>query len=1665
MPKITLDNYQQYLLRDKDGKVSTIGVPSTVDELSKAKRTPDEPLQRNPLVRGAASAVKAFTAPAQLPVNLAKMATNAFVKDDAKREDILRDIDRKNPLAMMPVIREPETGGEKAADIIGSLIGNVASAYTMGVGGGATALGAKAAGGVAAKTGSQALGKIAGGAVDDILLGLPLNVTQGIVAGDGDAGKTLKEIALGVGIDAASGGLLGGASHGLSKLADSKAAKSGLKTATQTLDEIDEAYKTVAETAAKNAQLDEVLGPQDALTARPDFLDDLRAGMRADGLTESERDLLQGLARAQSPDQMKNFIDIMGDSGPNGDIRRIIYRLSSGESININEINALPRIRELTEDSANRPETYDINTPERVAIRQEISDKLYAMGSATVDGNGKTVYNGVVDQGKRADIVIGLPAAGKSSVLVDPLSRQHHSRVIDSDMAKLELPEYDNGMGANAVHRESQDIIADLLERATFNGDNIVYPIVGGGDPEKLIRKIQDLRAEGYSVYLHLNELPNGKAIGRALNRYVEEGRYLSPALVYGYGDTPTQNFEKIIQTEGLIDGYSRYSNDVARGESPKLIQASPDYQLPASGGRGRLELSESSPSGASSSRAIGLAGDDHRGTAGIPSEAQRNAIASNYESLSHAPDSAEAGFVVGKNATSTGSTVEEVVADLGDAEAFHRGYMALNAPDMTPRITVNGKEWATDDYVRAVQQRLPDDPEQLRAVVSQLEDAQAEQIAQAIRVGADEDAITSLPVNIQLFAAKEKLDYLELDAGEVGSKTRKFMEIRVPGRDNYTDKELADIVAGRSETYNPKSNEDLVKKAQKRLQENKYRKQITSRVMSFDSADLFNDEEIAAVQLLMQEAERNGDFELAANLRQGLSRKLTEAGRSVQAASLLGRLTPEETLRSAENLMRKQADRKMYAGADEDLDDLARQLTRKLQAVSDQPNLDKASMGELVDETVKRLDSNPYITGAEIKKQLVDTIETLGSRKQQLAKYLRRADLDTLADRIATVVNNGDLNDVTMRRVFEDVLELPRLSEDEVKEIVKLVNAINGVDDHTLEKEELMEQLYTLLANKQILTFGEKFSSMRKLFMLSNIKTHLRNIFSNFAMSGLRKADDLSASIIEKVFVKDPEQLTRAIGWRWSQHGQNIMETVNKSTDRAVMKMRHVGKYEMGTNSVLSQYRRHFNGKVLNRVDKLNGNLLEGEDVFFFKRAYKDSLGQIMTARGLSEITEKIEKEAMDRALQAVFRTEDLFLVKLGGKAKALMSSSKRGEKIAGQIADIIIPFTKTPANIAQQTVQYSPLGLVQACFDLVMKGAGKSGKQTADIVNEFAKGISGSTLLVVGVLLGRKGVINTGYGKNAKERAADELAGVQENSVQFGDTSITIDWLQPVSAPLIAGAVIGQQAAEDDVDLGVIFGAGLESVDSVLDLTMLQSLYDFFGGYDAGAIGSISSVAENAISQMIPTTVGQLARAIDPVQRKPSGESVVTDLLGDNGFSKAIQQVMAKVPFVTMMLEPETDAWGDEVYRTGKATDGNAWVNAFQQILSPANIKTATGDDVISKLILALYEDQGSRTIPSEPTREKADELEMNYSELAKLVGKVNRQAVEDLTADKVRYTVQRENAYGKKKNVDLYWSDMTADERARVLSRIYTETKKQVEEPDDDYFEQLIRAVQGG
>ena len=231
--------------------------------------------------------------------------------------------------------------------------------------------------------------------------------------------------------------------------------------------------------------------------------------------------------------------------------------------------------------------------PERKAIHDRIINELTNLGSAVIDSNGKVEYNGVVEQGRHADIVIGPPAAGKSTVFADPLSQKHKAKIIDSDMVKERLPEFDGGYGANFIHDESTRVAtADLTSRALEKGENVVFPLVGG-KTDKIRSLIESLREKGYTVNLYYNEVSSEIAMNRAFARFVQNGRFLPLDYVAGiYKDpkrNPTVTYYELLK-EGVADYYEHKSNAVPYGTEPPLVESPTGRDLYISGNRGKIQ-------------------------------------------------------------------------------------------------------------------------------------------------------------------------------------------------------------------------------------------------------------------------------------------------------------------------------------------------------------------------------------------------------------------------------------------------------------------------------------------------------------------------------------------------------------------------------------------------------------------------------------------------------------------------------------------------------------------------------------------------------------------------------------------------------------------------------------------------------------------------------------------------------------------------------------------------------------------------------------------------------------------------------------------------------------------------------------------------------------------
>lgn len=260
---------------------------------------------------------------------------------------------------------------------------------------------------------------------------------------------------------------------------------------------------------------------------------------------------------------------------PEGKALREKILADSDGKMTVDEIVSDPIIQEAEKKFTVPSEefTANINTPERDKLRHNIADQINARGSIS----GKNEFKGEVKKEFRAEIVIGAPAGGKSSVIVDKVSKNTGSRVLDSDEIKALLPEFDGGNGAGKVHTESADVILsgmvipEYYKGGKFAGDNIVIPIVGK-KPRSAREYLKGLKEAGYKVHLSFNDVTPLNSAKRATTRYIETGRFLSPDYIQKIGIQPQETYETL-KKEGGFDTYSKYDNNVKFGQPAKKVE------------------------------------------------------------------------------------------------------------------------------------------------------------------------------------------------------------------------------------------------------------------------------------------------------------------------------------------------------------------------------------------------------------------------------------------------------------------------------------------------------------------------------------------------------------------------------------------------------------------------------------------------------------------------------------------------------------------------------------------------------------------------------------------------------------------------------------------------------------------------------------------------------------------------------------------------------------------------------------------------------------------------------------------------------------------------------------------------------------------------------------
>ena len=473
----------------------------------------------------------------------------------------------------------------------------------------------------------------------------------------------------------------------------------------------------------------------------------------------------------------------------------------------------------------------------------------------------------------------------------------------------------------------------------------------------------------------------------------------------------------------------------------------------------------------------------------------------------------------------------------------------------------------------------------------------------------------------------------------------------------------------------------------------------------------------------------------------------------------------------------------------------------------------------------------------------------------------------------------------------------------------------------------DLYQQVARRIGKEMPATWWEKMTEIRRVSMLANPTTQIRNLFGNVPMaienraanrlsgliqSGMKKAGllDASAQTRTATVSKTSKDLSRQL---FAEKGQEIMASADK--------------WDM--NSMMRQYRKYFGnstpGKALDAVRDFTYTWMEKGDRPFFKNAFIDSAAQIMEARGIKnyeDITQEVIDFATKNAMESTFK--DATVV-----ASALNKIKQKGGA-GGAALDIIIPFTTTPINITRQSVKYSPAGFIDAMYQ-GFKGD-KSGMADA-----LARALTGSAGWAIAAILAKMEVITGAADDDPDKRNFDIMVGDQAFS--FGG-KIAYDWAQPFASQLAAGAAIYEAIRDNENLMDAVTNAAKDAGDVVLDMSVLSNVQDLFSGYGSPSENIVDTLFSGIFSQSTPSIVGQLARAIDPTVR--------SSVTGGNSLESALTGVMAKVPGLSQQLPASVDQWGRDKTRVE-----NPALRAFDEFLNPANLNTGKKTAVDTELL----------------------------------------------------------------------------------------------------------------
>jgi hypothetical protein len=413
---------------------------------------------------------------------------------------------------------------------------------------------------------------------------------------------------------------------------------------------------------------------------------------------------------------------------------------------------------------------------------------------------------------------------------------------------------------------------------------------------------------------------------------------------------------------------------------------------------------------------------------------------------------------------------------------------------------------------------------------------------------------------------------------------------------------------------------------------------------------------------------------------------------------------------------------------------------------------------------------------------------------------------------------------------------------------------------------------------------------------------------------------------------------------------------------------------------------------------------------------------------------------------MKATYKDNSWAVEMLKGMKKDIEKADKAIPGLGTSISQSAIPFVQAPGNIAARMVDYSPVGATKGFADIISGAKKGDAKAVEKGIEEAAKGLSGTGLIILGMKLKESGVLTGTYSDNDRKRAFEKQNGFKEFAIHAGDSYFTYGWAQPFAQTLMVGTLL-QDAIEksDEYDSEILNALGIKGtgvgkavgvaregakagVNSWFNESPISGLADFFKGNSYSKTDIAGNIwkngVENFAGSLVPAVVNATAKTIDPVQRNTTDST--------STFNTFVNSNVAKIPGLSKTLPAKYDTWGREMKYA--ETKGGA---AAAKFLIPGDYAYDKSDDV-DKEISRLFDATGENKVFPPSAEKTVGDTKLDnkqYSEYQKDMGQRNRQLAEAFI------------------DSDLY-KDLPDADRAEILNNLYSMSKQITQRDKFDY-----------